>query len=107
MKIAKEVGKIFIIKTDLILTTFHFASCSSCSFSYPTFFSYSKMEHLKNLHFTPETPFGLPLYPFFEKAYEAVVGEPASKFRYIPSVTPLSTVNEGNSRDRACWDKTR
>ncbi|KAL9552518.1 hypothetical protein MBANPS3_003731 [Mucor bainieri] len=52
------------------------------------------MEHLKNLHFTPETPFGLPLYPFFEKAYEAVVGEPASKFRYIPSVTPLSTVNE-------------
>lgn len=55
-----------------------------------------KMEYLKNLHFTPETPFGLPLYPFFDKAYEAVVGEPASKFSYIPEVTPLSTVNEGN-----------
>lgn len=53
------------------------------------------MEFLNNLHFTPETPFGLPLYPYFEKAYEAVVGSPASKFEYVPSVTPLSTVNEG------------
>jgi hypothetical protein len=60
--------------------------------------AFNKMEHLKNLHFTPETPFGLPLYPFFEKAYEAVVGESASKFRYIPEVTPLSTVNEGKIR---------
>lgn len=53
------------------------------------------MEHLKNLHFTPETPFGLPLYPYFEKAFEAVIGTPASKFEYVPQVTPLSTVNEG------------
>lgn len=53
------------------------------------------MEFLNNLHFTPETPFGLPLYPYFEKAFEAVTGTPASKFEYVPSVTPLSTVNEG------------
>lgn len=53
------------------------------------------MEHLQQLHFTPETPFGVPLYPIFEKAYEAVTGVPASKFEYTPSVTPLSTVNEG------------
>lgn len=53
------------------------------------------MEHLKNLHFTPEQPFGLPLYPIFEKAFEATVGFPASKFQYVPQVTPLSTVNEG------------
>jgi fatty acid elongase 3 len=53
------------------------------------------MEHLKNLHFTPEQPFGLPLYPIFEKAFEATVGFPASKFEYVPQVSPLSTVNEG------------
>lgn len=53
------------------------------------------MEQLKQLHFTPETPFGLPLYPYFEKAFEAVTGTPASKFDYVPQVTPLSTVNEG------------
>lgn len=60
------------------------------------------MEFLNNLHFTPETPFGVPLYPIFEKAYEAVVGSPASKFEYVPNVTPLSTVNEGmyNSKRR-------
>lgn len=55
------------------------------------------MEHLKNLHFTPETPFGLPLYPYFEKAFGLVTGTPASQFEYVPSVTPLSTVNEGKS----------
>ncbi|KAI7892804.1 GNS1/SUR4 family-domain-containing protein [Mucor mucedo] len=52
------------------------------------------MEQLKQLHFTPETPFGLPLYPYFEKAFEAVTGTAASKFDYVPQVTPLSTVNE-------------
>lgn len=53
------------------------------------------MEILKSLHFSPETPFGLPLYPLFEKAYEAALGQKASNFRYIQGVTPLSTVNEG------------
>ncbi|KAG0171921.1 hypothetical protein DFQ28_000786 [Apophysomyces sp. BC1034] len=52
------------------------------------------MEVLKQLHFTPETPFGLPLYPFFEKAYEAALGQPASQFKFIHGVTPLSTTNE-------------
>ncbi|KAG0762972.1 hypothetical protein G6F22_018527 [Rhizopus arrhizus] len=52
------------------------------------------MEILKSLHFSPETPFGLPLYPLFEKAYEAALGQKASNFRYIQGVTPLSTVNE-------------
>ncbi|KAG1151318.1 hypothetical protein G6F37_001106 [Rhizopus arrhizus] len=52
------------------------------------------MEVLKSLHFSPETPFGLSLYPFFEKAYEAVIGQKASDFHYTQGVTPLSTVNE-------------
>lgn len=47
------------------------------------------------MYFTPETPFGVPLYPIFEKAYESITGVPASNFRYEPNVTPLSTVNEG------------
>lgn len=60
-----------------------------------SFFETLKMEVLKNLHFSPETPFGLSLYPFFEKAYEAVIGQKASDFHYTQDVTPLSTVNEG------------
>ncbi|KAL0080104.1 GNS1/SUR4 family-domain-containing protein [Phycomyces blakesleeanus] len=52
------------------------------------------MEVLKQLNFSPETPFGIPLYPIFDKAYEAVVGQPASTFRYTAGTTPLSTVNE-------------
>lgn len=54
-----------------------------------------KMESLKSLHFSPETPFGLPLYPIFEKVYEAVLGQKASDFHYTSNVTPLSTVQEG------------
>jgi hypothetical protein len=53
------------------------------------------MEVLKNLNFTPETPFGIPLYPFFDQAYQAILGAPASSFNYTPEVTPLSTTNEG------------
>ncbi|CAO3699444.1 hypothetical protein G6F70_000043 [Rhizopus microsporus] len=52
------------------------------------------MESLKSLHFSPETPFGLPLYPIFEKVYEAVLGQKASDFHYTSNVTPLSTVQE-------------
>lgn len=68
------------------------------------------MEYLKQLQFTPETPFGLPLYPYFEKAFEAVTGTAASKFDYVPQVTPLSTVNEGKfykekAAMKATWSK--
>ncbi|KAI8367471.1 GNS1/SUR4 family-domain-containing protein [Radiomyces spectabilis] len=49
---------------------------------------------MDKLHFSPETPFGIALYPYFEKVYEAVVGKPASSFSFTPGVTPLSTVNE-------------
>ncbi|KAI9245908.1 ELO family [Sporodiniella umbellata] len=52
------------------------------------------MEVIKSLHFTPHTPFGLPLYPLFAKAYEAVLGQKASEFEYTKGVTPLSTTSE-------------
>ncbi|KAI8074784.1 GNS1/SUR4 family-domain-containing protein [Gongronella butleri] len=52
------------------------------------------MDVLKTLNFTPETPFGLPLYPYFEQAYEAATGQKASSFSFQQGVTPLSTDNE-------------
>lgn len=53
------------------------------------------MEVLKTLSFTPETPFGLRLYPYFEQVYQAVTGQKASDFVFTPGLTPLSTNNEG------------
>ncbi|CAO3692675.1 unnamed protein product [Rhizopus stolonifer] len=47
-----------------------------------------------NIHFSPETPFGLPLYPLFAQVYEAILGQKASDFNYTQGVTPLSTNNE-------------
>ncbi|ORZ03196.1 GNS1/SUR4 family-domain-containing protein [Syncephalastrum racemosum] len=52
------------------------------------------MSLIQQLDFKPETPFGMPLYPYFEKAYETVTGQPASAFEFTSGVTPLSTVQE-------------
>ncbi|KAI7865422.1 GNS1/SUR4 family-domain-containing protein [Spinellus fusiger] len=52
------------------------------------------MEALKHLDFKPETPFGIPLYPLFDQAYQYVMGQSANQFTYTEGVTPLSTVNE-------------
>lgn len=41
-----------------------------------------------------DRPFGVHLYPYFEKAYEVVVGQPASSFKYEQNVTLLSTNRE-------------
>ncbi|KAJ9083544.1 Fatty acyl-CoA elongase/Polyunsaturated fatty acid specific elongation enzyme [Entomophthora muscae] len=38
-----------------------------------------------------DRPFGILLYPYFEKAYEAVVGSPASSFKFVSKDTPFST----------------
>ena len=54
------------------------------------------MDFVKQLDFSQETPFGLRLYPYFEKAYQQVTGQNASDFIFTPGVTPFSTVNEGN-----------
>ncbi|CDH56149.1 fatty acid elongase [Lichtheimia corymbifera JMRC:FSU:9682] len=52
------------------------------------------MDFVRNLDFSQQTPFGFHLYPFFEKAYEAVTGQAANDFAFVPGVTPLSTVKE-------------
>lgn len=59
------------------------------------------MDFVRNLDFSQQTPFGFHLYPFFEKAYEAVTGQAAADFAFVPGVTPLSTVKEGKVKKKA------
>ncbi|OBZ87601.1 putative elongation of fatty acids protein 1 [Choanephora cucurbitarum] len=46
------------------------------------------------LDFKPETPFGIHLYPYFEKVYNLVANRKASSFRFASSRTPLNTDRE-------------
>jgi fatty acid elongase 3 len=43
---------------------------------------------------TVDRPFGIALWPLFDKLYEKVVGTPASQFDFIPGETSLSTIPE-------------
>jgi len=43
---------------------------------------------------TLDTPFGVPLWPYFNKAFEVVVGYPADDFKFVAGKTPLSTLKE-------------
>jgi fatty acid elongase 3 len=53
------------------------------------------LEFLQNLPLpTIDRPFGIHLWPIFDKAFEAVVGYPASEFKFVEGVTPMSTFRE-------------
>jgi fatty acid elongase 3 len=53
------------------------------------------LEFLQNLPLpTIDRPFGIHLWPIFDKAFEAVVGYPASEFKFVEGVTPMSTFKE-------------
>ena len=41
-----------------------------------------------------ERPFGIALWPIFNKAFERVVGYPADNFLFVSGVTPMSTLKE-------------
>jgi len=40
---------------------------------------------------TLDRPFGVALWPIFEKAFEPIVGYKPQDFRFVPGETPLST----------------
>jgi fatty acid elongase 3 len=39
-------------------------------------------------------PFGIHLWPLFNKAFEYVVGYPADKFKFVVGETPMSTLRD-------------
>lgn len=50
------------------------------------------------ISFSAEQPFGIKLYPIFEKVYEATTGQPASAFAFTPGITPFASFNEGKGK---------
>lgn len=50
---------------------------------------------MPSLDFSPERPFGVYLFDYFNKFYTLIVGSPATEFHFIEGVTPLSTLQEG------------
>ncbi|KAK9415070.1 putative Elongation of fatty acids protein [Seiridium unicorne] len=43
---------------------------------------------------TIDRPFGIQLWPIFNKAFELVAGYPADDFKFVAGKTPMSTLNE-------------
>ena len=41
---------------------------------------------------TLEHPFGVELWPIFDKAFSAVMGYPPASFRFVPGQSPMSTL---------------
>jgi len=41
-----------------------------------------------------DRPFGIYLWPYFDKAFNAVVGYPTDEFRFVSGKTPMSTLKE-------------
>lgn len=41
-----------------------------------------------------DRPFGIELWPMFDKAYTAVMGYPPTDFKFVPGVSPMSTMKE-------------
>lgn len=52
------------------------------------------LEILQDYRPTIDRPFGIQLWPIFDKAFEVVMGYPASQFEFVRGSTPMSTIEE-------------
>lgn len=52
------------------------------------------LEFLQDYRPTIDRPFGIQLWPIFDKAFEVVMGYPASQFEFVRGSTPMSTIEE-------------
>lgn len=53
------------------------------------------LDTLKSLHFpTLDEPFGVSLWPVFERAWLSFRNFPPQNFKFVPGVTPMSTIQE-------------
>ena len=43
---------------------------------------------------TIDRPFGIELWPIFDKCFDKILGYPAHDFNFLPGYTPLSTIPE-------------
>jgi hypothetical protein len=51
------------------------------------------MDSLKSVRWpTVDRPFGVELWPLFEKVYTMIAGSSPNKFVFVPGVTPMSTL---------------
>jgi fatty acid elongase 3 len=76
----------------LLFTSQFFARLHSTLASIPRSHTMSKPDWIQVGVPTLDRPFGLQLWPIFEKVYESMMGYKPQDFRFVPGETPISTI---------------